>query len=153
MVTETDLAVERFVRSEIAQRYPSHAFIGEESDAGGVISNFSSAPTWIVDPIDGTTNFVHGFPEVSSTTLVNDVHTFADSAVPALGLHLDWIRVRKNAGSGVSSACLSSDYEPGSYGRWYHSASMCRRLRKTLTIASLLIFLQSFSQGHLQSVS
>lgn len=64
MVTATDQAVEAFVRSEISRLYPTHHFIGEESDAEGVISEFSNHPTWIVDPIDGTTNFVHGFPEV-----------------------------------------------------------------------------------------
>lgn len=36
------------------------SFIGEETVAGGEECGLTDAPTWIVDPIDGTTNFVHG---------------------------------------------------------------------------------------------
>lgn len=63
VVTATDQAVEVFVRAQIAQAYPGYGFIGEESDAGGEVSVFSDKGTFVVDPIDGTTNFVHGFPE------------------------------------------------------------------------------------------
>ncbi len=57
LVTEADVAVEQEIRSRIARRFPSHTFLGEESvhdrpPAGGC--------RWIVDPIDGTTNFAHG---------------------------------------------------------------------------------------------
>lgn len=38
-------------------------FIGEESTADGVKCELTSDPTWIIDPIDGTMNFVHGYPE------------------------------------------------------------------------------------------
>ena len=45
--------------------YPNHKFIGEEesSDAGAT-PELTDVPTWIIDPVDGTTNFVHGFPFV-----------------------------------------------------------------------------------------
>lgn len=36
-------------------------FIGEESTAGGAKYEYTDAPTWIIDPIDGTTNFVHRY--------------------------------------------------------------------------------------------
>lgn len=39
-------------------------FIAEESVAEGVGCDFSDAPTWIIDPIDGTTNFVHGYAKM-----------------------------------------------------------------------------------------
>jgi myo-inositol-1(or 4)-monophosphatase len=38
----------------------NYRFIGEESAAAGVKTIFEDDPTWIIDPIDGTTNFVHG---------------------------------------------------------------------------------------------
>ena len=46
------------------QKYPSHAFIGEESYSAGASKDYlvTDAPTWIVDPLDGTVNFTHGFP-------------------------------------------------------------------------------------------
>ncbi|KAL8287024.1 hypothetical protein RQP46_004030 [Phenoliferia psychrophenolica] len=64
LVTETDQAVEKYVAEAIAKAWPTHAFIGEESYAAGEIVEFTARPTWIVDPIDGTTNFVHFFPQV-----------------------------------------------------------------------------------------
>ena len=47
--------------SFIRAKFPNHEFIGEESiSAGsGVVPTFSKMPTWIIDPIDGTMNFVH----------------------------------------------------------------------------------------------
>ncbi|CEH14310.1 Inositol monophosphatase [Ceraceosorus bombacis] len=62
LVTETDQAVEKLVKETIAAKYPRHKFIGEESWAAGEEAKLDDAPTWIVDPIDGTTNFVTGFP-------------------------------------------------------------------------------------------
>lgn len=57
LVTEADVAVEQEIRARVERRFPSHTFLGEES--GG--SSAAGAPfRWIVDPIDGTTNFAHG---------------------------------------------------------------------------------------------
>ncbi|KAF9923717.1 hypothetical protein FBU30_006220 [Linnemannia zychae] len=65
LVTEWDQKVEKMVRAEIADKMKDHLFIGEETVAGGEECGLTDAPTWIVDPIDGTTNFVHGFPFVA----------------------------------------------------------------------------------------
>ncbi|KAM4906724.1 inositol monophosphatase 1 isoform 2-T5 [Sylvia borin] len=65
LVTETDQKVENFIISLIKEKYPSHSFIGEESVAAGEGSILTDNPTWIIDPIDGTTNFVHRFPFVA----------------------------------------------------------------------------------------
>lgn len=48
----------------IREKYPDHKFIGEESWAAGEHAVITNEPTWIIDPIDGTTNFVKGFPFV-----------------------------------------------------------------------------------------
>ncbi|XP_061521911.1 inositol monophosphatase 1-like isoform X4 [Phycodurus eques] len=64
LVTETDQRVERLIISSIKAKFPTHSFIGEESVAAGAPSVLTDDPTWIIDPIDGTTNFVHGFPFV-----------------------------------------------------------------------------------------
>ncbi|KAK4041931.1 hypothetical protein C8A01DRAFT_45009 [Parachaetomium inaequale] len=61
IVTETDQAVERMVTARLRAAHPSFAFVGEETYQPGV-TRITSSPTFIVDPIDGTTNFVHGFP-------------------------------------------------------------------------------------------
>jgi myo-inositol-1(or 4)-monophosphatase len=56
LVTAADLAVERSFRELIAARFPTHVVLGEEAPAPEASSRFR----WIIDPVDGTTNFAHG---------------------------------------------------------------------------------------------
>ncbi|XP_026094028.1 inositol monophosphatase 2 [Carassius auratus] len=65
LVTEADHQVEELIISTLREKYPSHRFIGEESSAAGVKCELTDHPTWIIDPIDGTCNFVHSFPMVA----------------------------------------------------------------------------------------
>jgi len=58
LVTETDQLCERIVIGMIRKSFPGHAIIGEES-TGSERYELTDAPTWTIDPIDGTTNFVH----------------------------------------------------------------------------------------------
>lgn len=64
LVTETDKKVEAFLFKKLGQIYPDHVLIGEETQSAGDgrIGELSDSPTWIIDPVDGTTNFVHSFP-------------------------------------------------------------------------------------------
>lgn len=58
-VTNTDKAAEAAIIETLGNAYPSHGFIGEESgEKKGAVDI-----TWIIDPLDGTTNFMHGFPQ------------------------------------------------------------------------------------------
>ena len=68
-VTETDLAVERFVREAIGERFPDHRIVGEEF---GVTGDEDAPATWLVDPVDGTTNYVHALPVSSFSICVSD---------------------------------------------------------------------------------
>jgi myo-inositol-1(or 4)-monophosphatase len=65
-VSEVDRELERFLRREIGQRFPDHSILGEELGA----DEKSSPYTWALDPIDGTTNFVNGFPLFASSIAV-----------------------------------------------------------------------------------
>lgn len=58
-VTAVDRAVEKILIEEISERFPEHKFLGEETGSTG---NQDSDIEWIIDPIDGTTNFVRGIP-------------------------------------------------------------------------------------------
>ncbi|KAL7269402.1 hypothetical protein RUND412_007942 [Rhizina undulata] len=62
LVTETDQAVEKFVLGKLKEKYPDYDFLGEESYVPGKV--LTDKPTFICDPIDGTVNFVHTFPNV-----------------------------------------------------------------------------------------
>ncbi|EFH60602.1 hypothetical protein ARALYDRAFT_477531 [Arabidopsis lyrata subsp. lyrata] len=64
LVTETDKGCEELVFNHLKQLFPNHKFIGEETTAAYGVTELTDEPTWIVDPLDGTTNFVHGFPFV-----------------------------------------------------------------------------------------
>lgn len=58
LVTETDQRCEDLIISLLKQKFPQHQIIGEES-AGSSRYELTDEPTWTIDPIDGTTNFVH----------------------------------------------------------------------------------------------
>lgn len=57
LVSEVDRAAEDAILDVLRTAYPDHAILAEESGAAG-----QSEYTWIIDPLDGTTNFLHGFP-------------------------------------------------------------------------------------------
>ena len=57
-VTEIDKAAEEAIIGVLKAAYPDHAILAEESGASG-----DSDYVWIIDPLDGTTNFIHGFPQ------------------------------------------------------------------------------------------
>ncbi|XP_034171124.1 uncharacterized protein LOC117600171 [Osmia lignaria lignaria] len=61
LVTEYDRKIEDVIIGNLKSKFPNHRFIGEES-TGKELPELTDDPTWIIDPIDGTTNFVHGFP-------------------------------------------------------------------------------------------
>ena len=59
LVTDIDKRCEDIIFSVLRTQFPTHCFIGEESASSVELTD---APTWCVDPVDGTTNFVHQFP-------------------------------------------------------------------------------------------
>lgn len=61
LVTESDLASEKLIIERIKSHYPRHAILAEESGEAVMVEN-SSEWKWIIDPLDGTTNYAHGYP-------------------------------------------------------------------------------------------
>jgi len=66
LVTEVDKSVEKFLFSSLKSLFPSFGLIGEETVSASESKkvDLKDIPTWVIDPVDGTTNFVHGFPFV-----------------------------------------------------------------------------------------
>ncbi|KAH7391067.1 inositol monophosphatase [Phaeosphaeria sp. MPI-PUGE-AT-0046c] len=64
LVTETDENVEAFIKRQISEKYPLHKFVGEESYSKGATRDYliDDSPTWCIDPLDGTVNYIHLFP-------------------------------------------------------------------------------------------
>lgn len=61
LVTEADLASEALIIERIRSHYPRHSILAEEAGDAVVIGDGSSSK-WIIDPLDGTTNYAHGYP-------------------------------------------------------------------------------------------
>ena len=65
-VTEVDRAAEKAIIDVLRDAYPGHGILAEESGESGADSEF----VWIIDPLDGTTNFIHGFPQYAVSIAV-----------------------------------------------------------------------------------
>ena len=70
LVSEADVEAERTIRELLAQLRPNDGFLGEES--GGEVG--SSGLRWVVDPLDGTVNFLFGIPQWCVSVAVQDEH-------------------------------------------------------------------------------
>ena len=69
--TEIDVAVEKHLRNGLQEKFPDHRIIGEENVSNDysniLVKEYTNAPTWIIDPIDGTMNFIHSNPLVCTS--------------------------------------------------------------------------------------
>ena len=61
LVTNADLESEKIIKNFIIKNFPRHSILAEESDQKENTSDY----LWVIDPLDGTTNFVHGYPSFS----------------------------------------------------------------------------------------
>jgi myo-inositol-1(or 4)-monophosphatase len=92
-VSEVDRMAEREIISTIQKSHPDHAFLAEESGASG-----ESETRWIIDPLDGTTNFLHGFP-VFAVSLAAEVKGRLEHAVIYDPLRQELFTASRGAGA------------------------------------------------------
>ncbi|UGQ49200.1 inositol monophosphatase family protein [Massilia endophytica] len=123
-VTDVDQAAEQAIVEVLQKAYPDHGFITEE---GGVIGtvNDESEFVWIIDPLDGTTNFMHGFPQyaisialqqrgvVTQALVYDPVRNDLFTATKGAGAYLNEKRIRVNKLDRVSGALLGTGYRNG----------------------------------------
>ena len=76
-VTEVDREAEAAVIAVLGRRVPDHAILAEEGSTGGAHASFR----WIVDPLDGTTNFIHGVPTFAVSIGLEDADGLIAGAV------------------------------------------------------------------------
>jgi myo-inositol-1(or 4)-monophosphatase len=76
-VTQVDQAAEQAIMEIVRKAYPDHGFLCEESGASAA----DAETVWIVDPLDGTTNFIHGFPQYCVSIAVRTRGALAHSVV------------------------------------------------------------------------
>jgi myo-inositol-1(or 4)-monophosphatase len=76
-VTQVDRAAEEAIIGIVHKAYPDHAFLAEESGSTGAGAEYR----WIIDPLDGTTNFIHGFPQYCVSVAVEHRGALAHAVV------------------------------------------------------------------------
>jgi myo-inositol-1(or 4)-monophosphatase len=108
LVTEYDLASERLIREQLTARTPRIPIVGEEQ--GGTLGE---ELTWVCDPIDGTTNFVHGLQFFCVSIGLHERGRAVLGAIVAPALGLSWyggeqLGAFRQAGSAPAQACRVS---------------------------------------------
>jgi len=110
LITKTDQDIQKMLVTLLKDHYSDHKFIGEESMGEGNVQ-LTNEPVWVIDPIDGTTNFVHGLPqccisvafflnrEVQIGVVFNPITEQVFSAIKGQGAYLNG---RTISGSGVT---------------------------------------------------
>jgi myo-inositol-1(or 4)-monophosphatase len=76
-VTQVDQAAEQAILETVRKAYPEHGFLAEESGASAA----DAEVVWIIDPLDGTTNFIHGFPQYCVSIAVRSRGALAHAVV------------------------------------------------------------------------
>jgi myo-inositol-1(or 4)-monophosphatase len=158
LVTDADLASQKEIQAYIASRYPGHAFLAEEDKAGQGRPGPEAPPTWLVDPLDGTTNYVHDCPlycvsiglQVAGELVVGVVfdpcrnELFA--AAQGRGAWLGEQRLHTSRAQGLHQALLATGFPPDLRGQertlaWWHYYSLrTRSLRRTGSTALNLAY-------------
>jgi myo-inositol-1(or 4)-monophosphatase len=122
LVTEADLASQEAIRQVVAAHFPAHSFLAEEgADIRGTEGNYR----WIVDPLDGTANYVHHVPEFTvSVALEHDGELIAGavynpvsgesySAARGRGAHLDGRPLRVSEVRELKDAMVAASFAAG----------------------------------------
>ena len=124
-VTDVDQAAEQAIIEVLSKAYPDHAFLAEESGASANMHD-EREYVWIIDPLDGTTNFIHGFPQyaisialqqrgVITQSLVYDpVRNDLFTATKGAGAYLNDKRIRVGKLDRIANALLGTGYKAGS---------------------------------------
>src|SRR6266480_1893875 len=158
LVTDADLGSQRAIRAYLQQRFPGHGFVGEEEGASHSRPAPDAPPTWVVDPLDGTTNYVHDCPmycvsiglQVAGEMVVGVV---LDPSRPELfaaakgrGAWLGERRLGVSRAASLGEALLSTGFPPDLRGQertlewWRYFSLHTRSLRRTGSTALNLAY-------------
>jgi myo-inositol-1(or 4)-monophosphatase len=158
LVTDADVGSQRAVRSFLAERFPDHGFLGEEEGGSKARPAANAPPTWIVDPLDGTTNYAHDFPfycvsiglwsggEMVVGAVFDPRHQELFSAVKGRGAFLNGRQIRTSRAARLEDALLATGFPPDLRGQertlewWRYFSLRTRSLRRTGSTALNLAY-------------
>src|SRR5437899_1002232 len=149
LVTEADVAAQKTIYDYLHGRFPGHGFLGEEDKSGHNRPAPDAPPTWIVDPLDGTTNYVHGFPlycvsiglqvagELVAGVVFDPLRQEMFKAAKSMGAWLGNERLATSQTGRLEQALLATGFPADMQGRedllhWWHTFSLrAHGLRRT----------------------
>ena len=139
LVTEVDRAAEALIVSHLRKAFPNDTIIGEE---GGSQSG-TSGRVWYIDPLDGTTNFSHGFPHFCTSiglwideqpavgVVADPMRDWYFSAVSGHGAFLNGRRLHVSTTDTIGDALLATGFP---YDRWTNPDNNSHRLTHMLRL-------------------
>lgn len=139
-VSEVDRMAEEDIIQTIRRSYPDHAFLAEESGARG-----KAEYTWVIDPLDGTTNFLHGFPvfavsiavmhgdRIEHGVIYDPMRQELFTASRGGGAQLDGRKIRVSQARNLPEALIGTGfpYKPGSDWLEAYVAMLADAMRET----------------------
>lgn len=155
LVTEADLASQDAIREVILRAYPEHGFVGEESSAP---FDAEAEFCWIVDPLDGTTNYVHRLPhfavsiglvsrgEPVAGVIFDPMHGECFTAGRGQGARLNGRPIRVSSATNLSQALVAASFsakvEAGSdeIAQFEAALLQCQAVRRTGSAALNLAY-------------
>jgi myo-inositol-1(or 4)-monophosphatase len=159
LVTEADEGSQNAIRTYLHERFPAHDFLGEEGPGSKARPAADAPPTWVVDPLDGTTNYVHDLPlycvsvglQVAGELVVGAVYEPTRDemfhAAKGQGAFLNWRRLRTSSADRLENALLATGFPPDLRGNekplawWRYFSLRARSLRRTGSTAINLVYL------------
>jgi myo-inositol-1(or 4)-monophosphatase len=158
LVTEADVGSQKAVREYLARRFPDHGFVGEEEGASKARPGPGSPPTWIVDPLDGTTNYVHDIPaycvsiglqvdgELVVGAILDPRQNELFAAARGHGATLNGTPLQTSKTARLADAVLGTGFPPDirrherTLDWWRHFSFVARSLRRTGSTALNLAY-------------
>ena len=146
LVTDADLASQEAIRAVIAERFPDHGFLGEESPDR---TELDEPYCWVVDPLDGTTNYTHGFPCFAVSIAVahqgrpvagavlDPIRGECFTAAQGLGSHLNGKAIQVSQTSSVADSLVAVSFPPNLHKEspdleaFLNVAPLCQAVRRT----------------------
>lgn len=147
LVTYADLASQRLIRHMLLEAYPDHGFLGEEQEADGTRGQ-ACEYQWIVDPLDGTTNYVHGLPHYAVSialehrgqilvgTVYDPVARESFTAVRGQGACLNGERLRASGVTNLRQALVAVSFaasverDAAEVYQFLEALPVCRAIRR-----------------------
>jgi len=123
-VTDVDRAAEEAIIEVLSKAYPDHGFLCEESGASANV-NDDTENVWIIDPLDGTTNFMHGFPQyaisialqtrgvITQAVIYDPARNDLFTATKGAGAYLNEKRIRVGKLDRIANALIATGYKTG----------------------------------------